>query len=194
MLRLIATVCLLLAGAVPALAHLDPAAHGSFMTGLSHPPSGADHVLAMVTVGVWAALMGGRAIWLVPATFVVAMSAGYAAALTGIELPFVEPTVAASVIVLGLLAAIALDPPLWVGATIVAAFAVFHGFAHGSEMGGAGAFGFGAGFAVSTALLHLIGIAICLALGRLFGVDDGRKFSRALGATAAAGGLVLAFT
>jgi len=192
MRRLIAAAAVLAATAGPALAHLDPAEHGSFMAGLSHPIFGADHVLAMVTVGVWAALIGGRAIWLVPTTFVVTMMMGFAAAVAGVSLPFVEPTILASVIVLGLLAAIALRVPTRVGMAIVGFFAVFHGFAHGSELGGAGAASYAAGFAVSTALLHVVGIALCIGLMRALGSDNGRFVSRIAGAAAAASGLFLA--
>ena len=104
MKRLSIALILSVGAASPAFAHLNPAEHGSFAAGFSHPLFGADHILAMVGVGLWAFLVGGRAVWAIPAAFVVTMMLGFAAALAGIGLPFVEPTIAASVVVLGLLA------------------------------------------------------------------------------------------
>src|SRR5690606_40231034 len=87
--------------ASPAFAHLDPAEHGSFAAGFTHPLSGADHILAMVAVGLWAAMLGGRALYTVPAAFVGVMLLGFVAAPVGVPLPFVEPVILASVVVLG---------------------------------------------------------------------------------------------
>ena len=99
----------LTASSLPAFAHLNPLEHGSFAAGASHPLFGADHILAMVGVGLWAALLGGRSIWAAPGAFVAAMVAGFIAALMHIGLPFVEPVIAASIVVLGLLALVALQ-------------------------------------------------------------------------------------
>ncbi len=165
----VSTAALMLLASTPAFAHLNPAEHGSFSAGLSHPFSGADHVLAMVGVGLWAALLGGRAIWAVPAAFLIAMMAGFAAALAGAPLPFVEPVIAASVVVLGLLAFVALQVPTYVGMATVGFFALFHGYAHGGELGEAGALPFMAGFALATAILHGIGVAIGLGAARFGG-------------------------
>ena len=183
---------ILIAGALPASAHLDPGAHGSLAAGFSHPLSGADHVLAMVAVGLWAALLGGRALWLVPAAFVAMMSAGFAAALAGAPLPFVEPAILASVVAIGLLAAVALSVPAGAAMAMVGFFAFFHGHAHGGELGSAGAFSFAAGFAVATALLHAAGAAAGLGLGRLLAGGVGRIATRIAGALTAAGGVWLA--
>lgn len=150
----------------PALAHLNPAEHGSFMAGATHPISGADHILAMVGVGLWAALLGGRAMWLVPTAFVLAMSAGFLASLAGMPLPMVEPMILASSVVLGLLVAVAARMPVWAGAAVVGVFALFHGHAHGAEMGGATAMTYLGGFALSTALLHVAGVVFGLVLGQ----------------------------
>lgn len=98
---------LLFTSSAPALAHLDPAEHGSLLAGLSHPFFGADHVLAMVAVGLWAAQIGGRALWSVPAAFVTTMMLGFALALLGAPLPFVEPAILGSVVALGLIVAMA---------------------------------------------------------------------------------------
>ncbi len=183
---------MLLAGAAPAFAHLDPAEHGSLLAGISHPLFGIDHILAMIAVGLWAALLGGRALWLVPAAFVGAMAAGFAGALWGAPLPFVEPVVLASVVVTGLLAAMAFTVPAWVGMALVGFFAFFHGHAHGGELGAAGALSFGIGFAVSTALLHAVGIGLSVTPASLLGGAAGRAVTRVAGAGAAFGGLWLA--
>ncbi|WP_394888526.1 HupE/UreJ family protein [Mesorhizobium sp. AaZ16] len=182
------TIIALAATATPALAHLDPADHGSLMAGLSHPLFGPDHVLAMVAVGLWAALLGGRALWLVPLGFVGAMALGFGAALLGAPLSFVEPVVLASVVVVGLLAATALNVPAAMAMVLVGFFAFFHGHAHGGELGSAGAMAFGVGFALATALLHATGIG----MERLFGGEAGRLAARIAGGAAAAGGLWLA--
>ena len=173
--------------ATPAFAHFDPIAHGSFAAGFSHPFFGLDHILAMVGVGLWASLLGGRAIWAVPSAFVVTMIAGFAAAMVGLGLPLVEPTIAASVVVLGLLALVALQAPTRIAMAIVAVFALFHGYAHGSELGEAGALPFVAGFALATAVLHVIGVGIGLGVGRFSG--PGRIAARVGGGLVALGGL-----
>jgi urease accessory protein len=187
MKRIAIVLAALGAGVAPAFAHLDPAEHGSLMAGLSHPLFGSDHVLAMVAVGLWAALLGGRALWLAPLAFVGAMTVGFAAALLGVPLPFVEPVILASVVVIGLLAATALSVPAGIAMAMVGFFAFFHGHAHGGELGTAGATAFGVGFALSTALLHVTGIG----LAHLFGGGAGRLAARVAGGAAAVGGLWL---
>jgi urease accessory protein len=190
--RLAIAIAWLGAGAAPAFAHLNPEEHGSLAAGISHPLFGADHVLAMLAVGLWAALLGGRALWLAPSAFVGTMALGFAAALAGASLPFVEPVILASVVVIGLLAAMALQVPAWTGAAMVAFFAFFHGHAHGGELGSAGAVSFGIGFAISTALLHAVGIGTGLGFGRVFGSKAGRLIPRVTGGMAALGGVWLA--
>lgn len=183
---------LLALSAAPAFAHLNPEEHGSFMAGVSHPLFGLDHVLAMVAVGLWAALLGGRSVWLVPSAFVDTMMAGFAVALAGLGLPFVEPVIAASVVVVGLLALVALQVPTQVGMVMVGFFALFHGYAHGGELGSAGALPFCVGFALSTALLHAVGVGIGLGLGRVAGGARGRWVTRLAGGATALGGLWIA--
>lgn len=183
MKRLFAILPVLLA--TPALAHVGPGMHHGLAAGLAHPLSGADHVLAMVAVGLWAAMLGGRAIVGVPAAFVAAMLGGFGLALAGVWLPIVEPMIIASIVVLGLVVATALRPSPAIAAVIVAAFAVFHGHAHGTEFGSAGAAAFAMGFAGATVLLHAAGIGLGLALKS--GVA-----TRVLGAgTALAGALLM---
>lgn len=161
------TAAMLAAIAGPAMAHLDPVAHGSVAAGFTHPLFGADHVLAMVAVGLWAVMLGARAVWAVPAAFVGAMAVGFVLSLLGMPLPLVEPLILASVIVMGVLVAMAVRLPMAAGMAVVAALALFHGHAHGTEMGGAGALAYLAGFASATALLHAAGIALGLVLAGL---------------------------
>ncbi|MHC5231279.1 HupE/UreJ family protein [Brucella sp. LJL56] len=177
--------------ASPAFAHLNPAEHGSFAAGFTHPLSGTDHILAMVAVGLWAAMLGGRALFVVPAAFVGVMLLGFVAALLGMPLPFVEPVILASVVVLGLLVALALPVSPVVGAIIAGFFAFFHGHAHGGEIGGAAFLSYAAGFAFATALLHAAGMGIGLATGRLMAGKNGKIALRLAGGATALGGLML---
>jgi urease accessory protein len=190
--RLAVAAIILGASAAPAFAHLNPAEHGSLMASVSHPLSGLDHILAMVAVGLWAALLGGRAVWLVPAAFVATMALGFAAALLAVPLPLVEPVIAASVVVIGLLALVALQVPTVAGMVMVGFFAFFHGYAHGGELGEAGALAFCAGFAISTALLHALGIGVGICVGRIAGGPAGRLTTRIAGGLTVLGGLWLA--
>lgn len=186
---LTAVVAVLLAGAAaaPAFAHLGPGEYGSFASGFTHPLFGLDHVLAMVAVGLWAALIGGRALWALPAGFVSAMVVGFLLALGGVALPFVEPMILASTVFFGLVVALALKTPPAVAAGLVAVFGLFHGAAHGAELGHAGIFAFGAGFVANTALLHLAGIGLGLAALRLGGPNQ--ILARATGVLTAVLGL-----
>ena len=140
----------LAASTAPAFAHLDPAHHGSFFAGISHPLFGLDHILVMVAVGLWAAMIGGRSLWVVPSAFIGTMALGYGLSLFAVPLPFVEPVILASVVALGLLVATAAKLPIAISATLVGLFALFHGHAHGGELGLAAALPFGIGFALAT--------------------------------------------
>jgi urease accessory protein len=151
---------------MPALAQAHPQIGSStgFARGLAHPMTGLDHICAMVAVGLWAAQRGGRALWLVPLVFVSVMTIGGILGMTAISLPFVEPGIAASVLVLGILIAAAVRLPLIASVLLVGLFALFHGHAHGSEMPitASGVF-YGLGFIISTVILHLCGIGLGLA-------------------------------
>ncbi|KGE01134.1 HupE/UreJ family protein [Rhizobium sp. YS-1r] len=191
--RLSLTAAIFTAATAPALAHLDPVEHGSFMAGVSHPLFGMDHILVMVAVGLWAAQIAredqnNKALWAVPAAFVGTMAVGFGLALAGVALPFVEPAILASVIALGLLVAMAVHLPTVVGAVIVGLFALFHGHAHGGELGSAGALQFGLGFVLATALLHVAGIALGLGISRF-----APNLTRMLGGLTALAGLSLVF-
>jgi urease accessory protein len=151
---------------VPGIATASAAAGSgaSFALGVEHPLTHLDHMLVMVAVGLLGAQLGGRALWLMPATFVTLCAAGGAIGLAGYGLPFVEIGVAISVLALGVLIAAQLPLPTGLTVGMVAAFALFHGHAHGAEAPlGVSAAGYMAGFVTATAVLHGAG----LALGRL---------------------------
>lgn len=180
----------------PAFAHLPSGKYESFAAGFFHPLLGLDHILAMVAVGVWASFLGNRAIWSVPLAFVVAMLVGFVIALSNVPLPIVEPMILASTVIFGIVIAAALRFDLWLCATLVSLFAVFHGHAHGGELGEASALRFGLGFAIATALLHGSGIAFGVFFsqcGRRFG-KSGEFITRGLGAATGVAGLALAFS
>jgi urease accessory protein len=159
MKRLLSVAALLVLGASPAFAHPGHEV-SSFAAGIAHPLSGIDHIAVMIAVGLWAALKGGRALWAWPAAFVGVMLVGGALGMAHVALPFVEPGILASVVVLGLLVALAVDLPVAAGAAIVGAFALLHGHAHGSEVAETiSGVEYMAGFAIATATLHLVGIA-----------------------------------
>ncbi|TRW98258.1 HupE/UreJ family protein [Paracoccus sp. M683] len=157
---------------------------GTFAGGFGHPLGGTDHILAMVALGLLAAQAGGRAVWLMPLGFVAAMIAGGVAGWAGLPFPVVEPAIMASVIVLGALVALAVRLPLAAMAAMAAGFGFAHGWAHGAEGPAQGLVIYAAGFAVATALLHLLGIAAGRTVPALT--------LRLAGAGTALGGLVLA--
>ena len=159
----LAALMLSILAAGPALAHTGAGSVSGFAAGFGHPIGGLDHILAMVAVGVLAAQMGGRALWLVPAAFVVMMIVGGLAAVSGIALPMVEIGIVGSVVVLGAVIAFGRKMPVALAMVVVGAMAVFHGHAHGTEMPvSASGLEYGLGFALATALLHAAGIGAAL--------------------------------
>ncbi len=158
----------LLAAALAALAPLPALAHPGhdhvqgFATGLLHPLTGLDHLTAMVAIGLWAGLLGGRLLWLLPAGFLGGMAAGGALGMAGLGLPGVQAGILASVIVLGALVGAAGRLPASLALPMVAAFGLLHGHAHGTEAVG-GAFGYELGILAATAALH--GAGLLLAAG-----------------------------
>jgi len=148
----------------PAVAHIvDGNAAGGFLGGFAHPLFGLDHVVAMIAVGLWGAFLGPPAIWVLPIAFPMVMAFGGAIAILGVPVPGVEIGIALSAIVLGGMIALAARPPLIGAALIVAAFAIFHGHAHGAELPpGTDAVAFSVGFVMATGMLHLTGIAFGL--------------------------------
>ena len=152
---------LVIAGRV--FGHEQQGQAAGFITGLLHPVSGLDHVLAMVAVGLWGAQLGAPAIWLLPVTFPLMMAFGGFLGLVGVPLPGVEIGIATSAILLGAMIALQARPPLAVAALLVAFFAVFHGHAHGTELPpGQSGLMYSVGFVVATGLLHAVGISIGL--------------------------------
>jgi urease accessory protein len=167
-----------------AFAHTGVGETSGFVHGFGHPISGLDHVLAMVMVGVFAWQLGGRALWLVPTTFVAVMALAGALEIAGIGVPFVEIGIAVSVVALGAIVAFDLKPHTAAAMGVVSLFAVFHGHAHGAEIPeDAGGVAYAAGFMIATAILHLVGIGT----GFLIGAADKGLVRLAGGLTTVAG-------
>lgn len=160
---LLPALLLLAATAMPAMAHTTGSAHihGGLLAGLAHPFSGWDHLLAMLAVGAWASQLGGRAVLAAPAAFVAALVLGAVLAMGGVELPAVETGILASLVVAGLLIALAVRLPLVAGVGIVALFGLFHGHAHGTELPEAAAPAlYALGFVTASVILHVIGVGL----------------------------------
>jgi urease accessory protein len=158
----IVLLCLLLWPS-SASAHILGDQAGGFISGFVHPISGLDHILAMVSVGLWGAQLGAPAIWALPVTFPMVMAFGGMLGLMGVPLPGTEIGIALSAIGLGAMVASEARPPLWIAAALVAFFAIFHGHAHGTELppDESGVL-YSIGFVVATGMLHLTGIGIGL--------------------------------
>jgi urease accessory protein len=154
--------------ATSAFSHTGAGDTAGLVHGLLHPIGGLDHVLAMVAVGVFAALLGGRSLWLVPAAFVSMMVIGGTIGVAGVLLPMVEIGIALSIVALGVAVALRLNMPVVLAMAFVGFFAIFHGHAHGTEMpDSASGMAYGAGFVLATALLHACGIGLAFALAML---------------------------
>ncbi len=154
--------------ASPAFAHVGQGPAAGFAHGLVHPLSGIDHVIAMLAVGVYAAMLGGRPMALLPLAFAGFMIVGGALGYSGFGLPLVEQGIGLSVVVMSFAIAAGLRLPAGIATALVALFAVFHGHAHGSEGASIAAFlPYASGFVIATALLHLTGIGLGIALDRL---------------------------
>lgn len=170
-----------------AQAHFVNAQGAGFAAGAAHPFLGLDHLAAMFALGLWSTQLGGKALWRVPAAFVVMMAVGAGLAYGGVGLPSAETGIAASLLVLGLLIAAAARLPEAAGMMLVGVFALFHGHVHGAELPKAAApIGYALGFLAATATLHALGLLTGLALR-----DRGTWLVRALGAVIAGGGLIL---
>ncbi len=157
-----------------------------FLTGFYHPISGLDHVVAMIAVGLWGAQLGAPAIWLLPVAFPMVMAFGGMLGLLGMPLPGSEIGIAASAIMLGAAVLLEARPPLPVAAAVVSFFAIFHGYAHGSELPpGQNALLFSIGFVIATGCLHAVGISI----GLIHKWPWGQRVLRLAGAAVAIAGL-----
>lgn len=159
---------------------------GGFISGLTHPLFGMDHVVAMIAVGLWGGQLKQPAIWLLPVTFPIVMAFGGMLGSRGVPIPSVEIGIAVSAIVLGAMVAFSLRPPLWIAVTLVGVFAIFHGHAHGTELPEAATpLAYGAGFVISTGLLHAAGILV----GLVIYWPVGAKMVRVMGAAIAGAGV-----
>lgn len=144
-----------------AAAHSGTGLAGGFASGFVHPFGGGDHLLAMVCVGIWGALLGARLLYALPVVFPLLMVAGAIAGMFALPMPPVELGIALSVVVLGGCIATAWRAPAWLAIAIVSLFAVFHGYAHGRELpSAADPVGYSLGFVFATGLLHVLGIGL----------------------------------
>jgi urease accessory protein len=146
-----------------AFAHVEGGQATGLLTGLQHPWSGLDHVLAMIAVGIWGAQLGNPALWLLPVTFPMVMAMGATLGLLGIPLPGVEIGIAVSAILLGAMVVGEVRPQMPIAALLVGFLAIFHGHAHGTELpAGQSGLLYSMGFVIATGCLHGIGIALGL--------------------------------
>lgn len=179
---LVAIGCLVAHGAC---AHVGKGEAVGLLSGFLHPLSGLDHVLAMVAVGLWGAQLGAPAIWVLPMAFPLVMTIGAMLGFAGIPVPGIEYGIATSALLLGTAVAVEARPPLVPAAILVGVFAIFHGYAHGTELpAGQSALLFSMGFVIATGLLHALGIAI----GTVHRWPWGRSLLRVAGTAVAVGG------
>jgi urease accessory protein len=191
--RLLAAVAALVLSSSLAYAHPGGPAH-DIVHGFLHPIGGLDHMLAMIAVGLLAAQLGGRALWLIPSAFVLTMAIAATFGVSGLVVPKVELGIAASVLVLGVAVALPFGMPVSLATLIVGAFAVFHGVAHGAEMPTTiSGLGYGIGFVAATAALHSLGIAAGL-VTRRFGESLGNYALRTMGGCIAVIGVMMVVT
>lgn len=176
----------LLLWAPAAHAHVEQGQAAGFLTGMGHPVSGLDHILAMIAVGLWGAQLGAPGLWLLPVTFPIVMALGGMLGLLGVPLPGVELGIAASAILLGLAVMSELRPPLAAAVALVGLFGVFHGHAHGTELPpGQSALLYSMGFVVATGCLHGIGIVV----GLVHAKPWGQRLLRVAGGVVAVAGV-----
>jgi urease accessory protein len=172
--------------AMPASAHGGTGLSGGFASGFVHPLTGFDHLLAMISVGLWGAFLGRPLIYSLPVIFPLMMVCGAAIGMFCFQVPSVEVGVAVSVLVLGGCIAMSLEAPVWLASLIVATFAVFHGYAHGRQLpSAADPIGYSVGFVVATGLLHVLGIGI----GLVNGLPRGKLTTRSIGAAISCAGV-----
>ena len=169
-----------------AQAHSSKNLTGGFMAGFIHPFTGVDHLLAMVSVGLWGAFLGRPLIAALPVIFPAVMAVGALLAMIGVPQPPIELGIAISVLALGLAIATAWRAPVWLACAIVALFAVFHGFAHGTEIPSlVDPIAYSTGFMLATGSLHLAGIG----LGTINSLRGGAVITRGMGGAVALAGL-----
>lgn len=184
----VGATALLLAG--PAAAHTGTGLAGGFTSGFKHPLTGFDHLLAMVSVGIWGAFLGRPLIIALPVIFPTVMAFGAVMGMANLPAPPVEIGIALSVLLLGGVIAAAFRAPVWVACLLVGIFALFHGYAHGKELpSAADPLGYALGFVLCTGLLHVAGIGIGLINHRPGGI----AVTRAMGGLIAAVGVVFLY-
>ena len=182
----IALLGTILLSAQTAFAHSQMDKAVGFLTGVRHPISGLDHVLAMVAVGLWGAQLGSPAIWILPVAFPMVMAIGGMFGLMGVPLPGIEYGIALSAMLLGAAVMFEIRPPIGVAAALVGFFAIFHGRAHGTELPpGQSVLLYSMGFVIATGCLHALGIGV----GTVHRWAWGHKLLRVAGALVAGGGV-----
>ena len=165
---------------LPSISYAHEGSGGGFMAGLTHPVLGFDHLLAMLSVGILSAQMGGRAIWRVPLTFVLVMLGGGVLGINGVPMISVELGIAFSVLALGVAIALERKLPTLLAMVFVGFFAIFHGHAHGTEMPSLSKpLFYACGFVVGTAGIHVAGVLVGIIAERL---KDGGQLLRYAGA------------
>jgi urease accessory protein len=190
-MRFLSLFAVTLLFATAAEAHTGAGSTAGLAHGFLHPLGGLDHLLAMICVGLFACFLGGRALWLVPASFVAMMAVGGVLGFAGVGLPFVELGIALSIVVIGGALALGRSLPLTAAMALAGFFAVFHGHAHGAEMpAAASGLAYGLGFLAATALLHGAGLALGFGLDKFAGTAS-RMLARAGGAVVGLSGLAI---
>lgn len=173
-----------------AAAHMGTGLPGGFESGFKHPFSGSDHLLAMVSVGLWGAFLGRPLIYVLPVVFPAMMVVGAVMGMLLVPVPPVEVGIAFSVLVLGGCIALSVEAPVWAAVPVVAVFALFHGYAHGKELpSAADPIGYSVGFVSATGLLHISGIG----LGLINNLPRGVLVTRGVGVLIAVAGLWFTF-
>ena len=168
--------------ATAAHAHSGTGLAGGVQSGFLHPLNGPDHMLAMVSVGLWGAILGRPLVIALPVVFPAMMAIGGVLGILGMPMPPVEIGIATSVIILGAVIAAALRPPAFVAVTLVGIFALFHGYAHGQELpSAADPVGYSLGFVLSTGLLHLVGVGLGFLLLQRVGLTSLRVTGAVVG-------------
>ena len=189
--KIIAALALWCFAAGPAFAHVGHGQAAGFAHGFFHPLSGLDHIIAMVAVGLYAANLGGRNLWLLPLAFVTTMIFGGTLGYSGFPLPLVERGIGFSVVVMSMAVAAGVNLPTVAAMALVSLFALFHGHAHGSEGAALSSFlPYAAGFVIATASLHFAGVGLGLGLDK-FGMTVSLALKRALGVAGALAGLAI---
>lgn len=172
-----------------AFGHTNVGETSGFIHGFSHPIGGADHLLAMFAVGLFAASVGGKSLYVIPLSFVGMMAIGGFLGINAVEVSFVEEAILASVVAIGALAAFGMRLPLVVASLIVGIFAIFHGVAHGAEMPiSSNGFAYALGFIIATGLIHIAGIVFSVFVSKTLN----SKITKATGLAISAAGLALA--